>query len=267
MPDASQSSPAAIPRAEREYSARALLAVAVPQANPVVEPEFSALMPAGVGVIATRLQGSRTDSGNRLVQYLDNLGGSIEAFDTAKPDALGYACTGTSYLIGADEERRRVAEYTQRFGFPIITSAAAILAACKYLGLSRLALLAPYPQWIVDASLDYWRQSGLTVVSWARTEMDATDTRAVYKIRAPMVHEAADRLDTRDVDAILISGTGMPSLRVMPSLALRTGKPVLSSNLCLAWALLRETGVACEPPRADLGETLIGDWALRAERL
>ena len=267
MLDVDPSQPAAIPRAEREYSARALLAVAVPQANPVVEPEFSALMPAGVGVIATRLQGSRTDSGNRLVQYLDNLGSSIEAFDTAKPDALGYACTGTSYLIGAEEERRRISDYEQRFGFPIITSATAILAACQHLGLSRVALLAPYPQWIVDASLQYWRQCGLTVVSWARTEMDATDTRAVYKIRAPMVHSAADKLDTRHVDAILISGTGMPSLRVMPSLAVRTGKPVLSSNLCLAWALLRQTGVSCEPPRPALGETLIGDWVERAARL
>ena len=77
------------------------------------------------------------------------------------------------------------------------------MAACQHLGLSRVALLAPYPQWIVDASLQYWRQSGLTVLSWARTEMDATDTRAVYKIRAPMVHAAADKLDTRHVDAIL----------------------------------------------------------------
>ena len=254
-------------RAEREYSARGLLAVAVPQANPVVEPEFSALLPAGVGMIATRLQGSRNDSGDRLVQYLDNLGTSIEAFDTARPDALGYACTGTSYLIGAEEERRRVDVYAQRFGFPIITAASAILAACRHLGLSRIALLAPYPQWIVDASLKYWRDCGLMVPSWARTEMDATDTRAVYKIRAPMVQAAAQQLDTRDVDAILISGTGMPSLRVIPSLALRTGKPVLSSNLCLAWALLRELGIDIEPPRAEEGESLIGDWVERTARL
>ena len=252
---------------EREYSARALLAVAVPQANPVVEPEFSALMPAGVGVIATRLQGSRTDSGNRLTQYLDNLGSSIEAFDTARPDALGYACTGTSYLIGPDEERRRIQEYEQRFGFPIITSATAILAACQHLGISRVALLAPYPQWIVDASLKYWQQCGLSVSSSARTELDASDTRAVYKIRSPMVLAAAEKLDTRDADAILISGTGMPTLRVMHSLSLRTAKPVLSSNLCLAWALLRQAGVSSPPPRLALGETLLGDWIERAERL
>lgn len=253
--------------ADREYSARALLAVAVPQANPVVEPEFSALVPAGVGVIATRLQGSRTDSGDRIVQYLDNLGTSIEAFDTTRPDALGYACTGTSYLIGPDEERRRIDVYAERFGFPIITAARAILEACEFLGIARVALLAPYPQWIVDASLAYWKQCGLSVTSSARTALDATDTRAVYKIRASMVVEAARALDTSAADAILISGTGMPSLRVMSQLALQTGKPVLSSNLCLAWALLRETGVPIDAPRTAMGESLLGGWIERAALL
>lgn len=254
-------------RGDREYSARALLGVAVPQANPIVEPEFSALVPSGVGVIATRLHGSRTDSGNRIVQYLDNLGESIAAFDTTSPDALGYACTGTSYLIGPDEERRRIDAYAQSVGFPIITAARAILDACKFLGIARVALLAPYPQWIVDASLVYWKQCGLIVTSFARTALDATDTRAIYKIRAPMVMDAAKALDIDQADAVLISGTGMPSLRVMPQLSLRSGKPVLSSNLCLAWALLRQTGVAIDPPRANLGETLVGGWAERAALL
>ena len=253
--------------ADREYSARALFAVAVPQANPVVEPEFSALVPAGVGVIATRLQSSHADSGSRIVQYLDNLGASIEAFDTAQPDALGFACTGTSYLIGPDEERRRIDDYAKHYGYPIVTSAQAILKACEFMGVSRIALLAPYPQWLVDASLKYWQQCGLDVVSSARTEMDATDTRAVYKIRAAMVVEAAAALDTGKADAILLSGTGMPTLRVMSALSLRTGKPVLSSNLCLAWALLREAGVTPEPPRLELGETLLGGWVERAARL
>ena len=252
---------------EREYSARALLAVAVPQANPVVEPEFSALAPDGVGVIATRLQGSRTDSGNRLVQYLENLGASLEAFDTARPDVLGFACTGTSYLVGRDEERRQVDALSARFGYPILTAAQAILDACRELGARRVALLAPYPQFLVEASLAFWADCGLEVVSFARKTMDPSDTRAVYRIRAPMVIEAAEALDTSRADVVLLSGTGMPTLRVIPQLAQRTGKPVLSSNLCLAWAMLRSAGVTPQAPCVAEGESLYGGWAERAARL
>lgn len=251
----------------REYSARALMGVAVPQANPIVEPEFSVLMPAGVGVIATRLQGSRTDSGNRIIEYLDNLGTSIEAYDSTNPDALGYACTGTSYMIGQQEEKKRIDIFQDRFGFPIITSAQAILRACDFLGINKVALLAPYPQWIIDKSLIYWQQCGLVITHSTRTTMDTTDTRAVYQMRAPMVMQAADNLDSSDADAILISGTGMPSLRVMSALSLKTGKPVLSSNLCLAWAMLQEVGIQPQLARSDKGEVLIGQWVEKAAML
>lgn len=252
---------------EREYGAQALLAVAVPQANPTVEPEFNALAPDGVGVIATRLQGSRTDSGNRLVQYLENLGTSMEAFDTARPDVLGFACTGTSYLVGRDEERRLADGFAQRFGYPVITAADAILAALAELGAKRIALLAPYPTFLVDASIKYWQAAGLDVVSHASKQMDPSDTRAVYRIRVPQVMEAVARLDTDKADAVLLSGTGMPTLRVIPELARRSGKPVLSSNLALMWASLKQAGAAFPAPRTELGESLIGGWVERGARL
>lgn len=255
------------PHPEREYSSQALLAVAVPQANPVVEPEFNALAPAGVGIIATRLQGSRTDSGNRLVQYLENLGTSIEAFDTARPDALGFACTGTSYLVGRDEERRQADRFTKQFGYPVFTATDAILAAFADLGVKRIALLAPYPTFLVEASLKYWRDNGLDVVSHAQKIMDPSDTRAVYRIRVPQVMETAATLDASNADAILLSGTGMPTLRVIPELAKRTGKPVLSSNLALAWHCLKQTGAAFPAPRREMGESLLGGWVERGARL
>ncbi|MGM4903379.1 hypothetical protein AB8B21_31135 [Tardiphaga sp. 866_E4_N2_1] len=67
----------------REYGNGAVLGVAVPQANPVVEPELAALLPTGFSMLVTRLQGSRSDSRQRLIDYLANLPVSLEAYDTA----------------------------------------------------------------------------------------------------------------------------------------------------------------------------------------
>lgn len=254
-------------REDREYGARALLGLAVPQANPVVEAEFTALMPAGVGFITTRLQGSRSNSRDRLIQYLDSLDASLENFDTARPDALGYACTGTSYLVEPEREARQIQASSERFGYPIITSAAAILAALRELGARRIALLAPYPQWMVDVSHRYWETQGLQVTAQARTLLDTTDTRHVYRVRTPMVLQAAQSMNLDDADVVLMSGTGMPTLRAIPEIARHSGKPVLSSNLCLAWALLRAAGVDFPAPRPQLGETLLGGWVERTAAL
>lgn len=254
-------------RTQREYSREGLFGIAVPQANPVVEPEFSALMPAGTGTIATRLQGSRSNSKNRLIDYLDNLETSLSAFDTAALDVVGYACTGSSYLVGREEEQRQTDALSSKFGYPIITSAQAILAALKHLGVSKIALIAPYPQWMIDTSHAYWTQCGLTVTGSARTMLDTEDTRNVYQLRTEMVLDAASALPIHDAQAVLLSGTGMPTLRAIPAIARLTKLPTLSSNLCLAWAMLEAARSPYPAPDPVAGEALVGGWGGQVSRL
>ncbi len=250
----------------REYGQLATLGIAVPQANPTVEPEIWTLIPTGVSVLTTRLQGSRTNSENRLIDYLMNLEISLEAFDTAPIDALGFACTGTSYLVGPEEEARRLNSCADAFGYPIISSAQAIRAALEDLGLRRIALFAPYPSWLIAASENYWTRCGLEIVSTATVPLDTADTRHVYRIRTGVVVEAAARLEWEKADAVVLTGTGMPTLRAIPEIANRSGKPVLSSNLCLAWALLRSPSWPIPFPPPQPGEFLIGGWMEKLRR-
>ncbi|HET9616786.1 MAG TPA: hypothetical protein VFP74_06410 [Pseudolabrys sp.] len=253
--------------ATREYGQLATFGIGVPQANPTVEPELWSLVPSGVSLVTTRLQGSRTKSENRLVDYLTNLATSLEAFDTAPIDAFGFACTGTSYLVGAPEEERQIGACADAFGYPIVSSAQAIRAALKEFGLRRIALFAPYPSWLIKASEAYWTNCGLEIVSTATVPLDTADTRNVYLVRTPMVLEAAAVLQVEKADAIVLTGTGMPTLRAIPELARRSGKPVLSSNLCLAWALLKALPWSVPVPAPRDGEFLIGGWLdkLRAQ--
>jgi maleate isomerase len=78
--------------------------------------------------------------------------------------------------------------------------------------------------------------------------------------------QAAAALKWEKADAIVLTGTGMATLRAIPELARLSGKPVLSSNLCLAWALLKSLPwtVPFEPPQD--GEFLIGGWTERLRR-
>ncbi|MBN9478352.1 MAG: hypothetical protein ABS43_07205 [Bordetella sp. SCN 67-23] len=247
----------------REYGNGAVLGVAVPQANPVVEPELAALLPAGFSMLVTRLQGSRTDSRQRLIDYLVNLPASLETYDSARLDVLGYACTGSSYLVGADEERRALDAASARFGYPIISSAQALRRALDHLGARRVALFAPYPPFLVEASKRYWEAVGLDIADCATVSLDTSDTRDIYGITTPLVMSSFSRLRWQDADAIMFTGTGMPTLRALVEVSSMTGKPVLSSNLCLAWAMVREAGGAAYLAPERVGEPLYGGWAAR----
>ena len=246
---------------DREYGGIASIGVTVPQANPVVEPEFQALAPAGVSLLASRLQGSRTDSKNRLVGYLENFEETLQAYDTATLDAVAFACTGVSYIVGQDYCESELRRLSDRFGYPILSAASAIEQALHHIGASRIAVFAPYPEWLSDLGFAYWRTRGFDVVASAYAPLDPSDTRSVYKIRSRDIPARIAELDLGDADALLMSGTGMPTLRAIPALCKSLGKPVLSSNLCLAWATLRICGADLPAPTS--GEPLFGGWTQR----
>jgi maleate isomerase len=245
---------------EREYGALAQLGLAVPQANPIVEPELRAYLPDGVNVIAARLQGSRTDSKDRLVGYLRTLEETLNDFDTADLDAVGYACTGSSYIVGKDEDQQTMARMEDKFGYPVISAAAAIKDAIDSLGASKIAVFAPYPQWLADLSIDYWKGEGFDVVAHAAAPLDPNDTRSVYKIRSASVLDNVKKLELEQADVLVLTGTGMPTLKAIGLIAGELEKPVLTSNLCLAWALQKVTGIGPQMPPPTRTEPLFSGW-------
>ena len=248
---------------DREYGALAQVGIAVPQANPIVEPEIQALMPDRVNVLATRLQGSRTDSKDRLVGYLRTLETTLDGFDTADLDAVGYACTGSAYIVGAADDAETMKRMEDRFGYPVISAAAAIKAALVELGATRIGVFAPYPHWLADLSIDFWKDAGFDVVAHAAAPIDPHDTRSVYKIRSASVLENVKKLELERADVLVLTGTGMPTLKAIGVVAEALGKPVLSSNLCLAWALQRAAGIADAMPAPTAAEPLFSGWASR----
>src|SRR5688572_8429709 len=111
----------------REYGKAGLVGITVPQANTTVEAEFRALAPAGLSVVAARLQGSRSDSRQRLLDYFGGLEATLDTFDNAPLQAAGFACTGSSYLIGLDKDRAAFAGLSKRRGYPVVPATGAIL--------------------------------------------------------------------------------------------------------------------------------------------
>jgi maleate isomerase len=223
----------------REYGPSGLIGVAVPQANPTVEPEMARLVPREFAVIATRLTGDSSTPRGKLVEYLDHFGDSLRAFDNAPLDIVGFACTGTSYLIGAEQEETRIAGYSRQFGYPIVTCAQAVRQALRHLGVDRISLIAPYPAWLADASRQYWESAGLQVTSMATVELRSDDTRHVYGLGSADVVKAARGLDMTQSGALLITGTGVPTLGAIGPIGEFYDRPVLTSNLCLAWQMTR----------------------------
>jgi maleate isomerase len=83
--------------------------------------------------------------------------------------------------------------------------------------------------------------------------------------------DAADRITSRwqnrQADAYLITGTGLPTLRVVAELSKTLPGPVLSSNLCLAWATLRVAGIDPGALAPTPQMPLLAGWEPRIDQL
>jgi maleate isomerase len=228
-----------------DYAAGGLVALFTPQANTTVEAELGVLLEPDIGVIVSRLTCYDDDSRTRLLGYFKSIGAAVRALDTAQPRLGLFACTGSTYLIGLAEEDRVLGA----FAFPVVSAAGAVLAALEALQARRIALLSPYPAWLTDACVSFWRSQNREVIAVRSPPGNRTDSRRIYALRAhDALGEIAALAETR-VDCIVITGTGMPSLPAIPPAT--SAVPVLSSNLCLGWVAQRRlASAACD--RASL---------------
>jgi maleate isomerase len=229
------------------FGRRARIGILVPPGNPTVEPELYRMVPDGVSLHFARLQSPPPDGSaggaagmeERTRAYRDGLDGPTAALGQVRPAVIVLAHTASSYAVGTGGEQPLVDRVTRLGGAPALLAAHAVRDALRHLGVSRLALGTPYPESISRQGRAYWEASGFQIVGYHRLA-DVVDIYAESEERA---HELALRADAPAAQAVLLSGTGLPTVAVLETLERELGKPVISSNQACLWRALRLAGV------------------------
>lgn len=234
----------------RDYGRGGMVGIGTPQANPTVESEMAILLPPNVARVTARLTSRAEASEDRLCEYLGNLDRALRSFDTLRPDIFGFACTASSYLVAAGQEAETVSSAEQKFGYPVITAAAAMAWKLRTIGARRIALVSPYPPALGAAAAAYWTAQGFELAGSASVAIDDTDTRGIYALGSSDARTQLAGVEALSVDAVLVTGTGMPSLPLIANPP-PGAPPIVSSNLALAEAMLDRLGIP------------LGDWRER----
>jgi maleate isomerase len=232
-----------------ETDGRPRLGLIVLQADETIEDEFRQIFdPAAV-----RLHISRVPSGAELTPD------TIKEMETALPaaaalfpqgvtfDAVGYACTSGTSLIGAE----RVASLIRsRCAARNVTNPlTATFAALRTLDAERVGIVSPYTSDIAASLCADFAKAGFHAPK--RLSFGENREAQVARIASRSIIEAVTLLTAQAaLDAVFLSCTNLRTLGVIEILRHRLRLPVLSSNLCLAWHMARLAQI--DAPRAHL---------------
>ena len=210
-----------------------------------IEGDLAALMPPGAALHISRIPYANPTTPENLRAMAPHLAAAVDLILPGLPlAALGFGCTSGGVMIGDAQVAATVASV--RPGVPVCAPAQAAVQGLAHLGARRIAVLTPYVAQTTGPVLDYFTAAGLEVVRAHGLGMD--DDRKIARLSPDAIIQAALQADDPQAQALFVSCTATPVLPLIPQIEALLGKPVLSSNQALGWAMLRAAGLSTQGP-------------------
>ncbi|MGI9606300.1 MAG: maleate cis-trans isomerase family protein [Acidimicrobiales bacterium] len=159
-------------------------------------------------------------------------------------DVIGYGCTSASTLIGDNGVEQAV--QSVHAGVAVTNPIRAAVAAFSALGAHRIGVVTPYTEAVTLPIIERFEEDGLTVDAFGSFLID--DDLTVGRLSPAAVTAGLKTVAAHaDCDAWFVSCTSIPLFSYVADLEAQLGAPVVSSNLALAWHLMRLAGIEDQP--------------------
>lgn len=227
------------------------LGVVVLQTDETIEQDFRHLLPPEMCKLhITRVASAAVLTPESILDMEEDLPRAVSLLPrAAKFDAVAYACTSGTAHIGANRVREIIMQASS--AREVTDPMTAAIAALKAVDAKRIGVISPYSETVVQPLLEGFHQAGFEVAR--ATSFNETVEENVVRISANALSEAASEIFASDgPDALFMSCTNLRTLDVIPVLEERWERPVIGSNLALAWHLGHLADLPAMPLRTML---------------
>jgi len=215
--------------------AKAAIGLIVLQTDETLEPELRGMFAGkGVAIYHSRIPFAPEVTADTLEDMRKHLPVAAALLPPGCPfKAIGYGCTSGAIQIGPDA----VVELVQRHhpGAAVTDPLSAVIASLEHLGAQRIGFLTPYSEGVTAVMRARLEAAGFEIAATASFLQE--EDRLVARIAEASVMEGIRDVGSGDCDAVFVACTNLRTFGIIGRAEGALGKPVVSSNMALAWHL------------------------------
>jgi len=224
---------------------KAALGLIVLKADETIESEFRPVFDLdGVSLFHTRIESAPEVTPETLMKMKEKLTEAAALLPANRPlDAVAYACTSGATVIGPEAVAAAVRKV--HAGAKVTNPASAVMAALKHVNVARVGVVSPYVETVSDALCTLLKDNGFDPVIVG--SFGQAEEAVVARIAPKSVEDAICAVgNDPKVEAVFASCTNLRTFSVIEACEKRLGKPVISSNLALAWHMMALAGLPAQ---------------------
>jgi maleate isomerase len=223
------------------YGWRAKMGVLIPSGNSTAEAELNVLRAPDVTFHFARVP-LRADTKEELEVMAAAVPQESQKLADAGVDVIAFGCTAGSFYFGHSYDERLAKSITAETSLPATTTSSAVLAALRQLGVVKLSVLTPYPDWLNERLRRFFCDNRFELLHVEGLGLE-TD---MEKVPPGQIYDLARDCLAPGSEGLFISCTDFPSLGVVEALEQDLGLPVVTSNAATVWMMYQLAGIQAD---------------------
>jgi maleate isomerase len=219
---------------------KASLGLIVLKSDETIEQEFRSIIDNDISLLHSRIPCHPKVTPETLSQMEIDLPTAAELLpSTARYDVIGYACTSASTIIGTDKVKSLI--QSKHTDTQVTDPIDSVIKAMKKLNCKKIAFVSPYSATVTEVLKNYLEKKGFEITNIICFEED--NDSVVAKISEHDTLRAIVDVNNSSNEAVFASCTNLKTFNIINEAEKSIKKPVISSNLALAWNMLNISGV------------------------
>ena len=219
---------------------KASLGLIVLKSDETIEQEFRSIIDNDISLLHSRIPCHPKVTPETLSQMEIDLPTAAELLpSTARYDVIGYACTSASTIIGTDKVKSLI--QSKHTDTQVTDPIDSVIKAMKKLNCKKIAFVSPYSATVTEVLKNYLEKKGFEITNIICFEED--NDSVVAKISEHDTLRAMIDVNNSNNEAVFASCTNLKTFNIISEAEKLIKKPVISSNLALAWNMFNISGV------------------------